>query len=209
MAKYEIEQRGKLSSQDFKRLTKFFSASGQPHGTKNRITLIWCRAKKKIAEVKDEKIDLRLRVTNGKGEVVLKHGKWGGKEARKEFEFMVENADKFWDYVEFVRILGYKDFLLTETIKNDYIYKGIEFSLVEIPGWGYYFEAEILADAHEINAANNKIEKVVESVGLEIINEKDYHELLDSINNRPGSRLRLDEEVIQTLKPKFKQYFEM
>lgn len=207
MAKYEIEQRGKLSEKKFNELTKFFSKNGKKLDQKNRISLIWCTAKEKIAEVKDEEIDLRLRVTNGHGEVVLKHGKWGGKESRKEFSFAVENLEKFWDYLEFVRILGYHNFLVTETVKNDYEYKGVEFSLVEVPGWGYYFEAEILTDEAEIEEAHKKIEETVSSVGLEIITEAGYHELLDSINNRPGGRMDLDTVDIDELKKRFRAYF--
>ncbi|MEI6040303.1 MAG: hypothetical protein WCP93_03055 [Candidatus Berkelbacteria bacterium] len=208
MAKFEIEQRGRLSKEKFVELTDFFQKNGQKLEQKNRISLIWCTAKENIAEVKDEEIDLRLRVTNGEGEVVLKHGKWGGKDARKEFSFKVENLEKFWDYLEFVRILGYHNFLVTETIKNDYEYDGVEFSLVEVPGWGYYFEAEILVDQEGIDAANKKIESTVDRVGLEIINEAGYHELLDSINNRPGGRLDLDEIDLEELKKRFDKYFE-
>jgi len=207
MAKYEIEQRGKLSEEKFDELTKFFSKEGKKLDQKNRISLIWCTAKQNIAEVKDEEIDLRLRVTNGHGEVVLKHGKWGGKENRKEFSFAVENLEKFWDYLEFVRILGYHNFLVTETVKNDYEYKGVEFSLVEVPGWGYYFEAEILTDEAEIEEAHKKIEETVKSVGLEIITEEGYHELLDGINNRPGGRMDLDTVDMEELKKRFKAYF--
>lgn len=207
MAKFEIEQRGRLSQNKFDELTKFFTKEGKKLDQKNRISLIWCTAKEKIAEVKDEEIDLRLRVTNGKGEVVLKHGKWGGKENRKEYSFAVENFDKFWDYLEFVRILGYHNFLLTQTVKNDFEYKGVEFSLVEVPGWGYYFEAEILADEAEIEQAHKKIEEVVDLVGLETIDQAGYHELLDSINNRPGGRLDLDTVDFEALEKRFKKYF--
>lgn len=208
MAKFEIEQRGRLSKEKHDELAKFFSENGKTLEKKHRISLIWCTAKNNIAEVKDEEIDLRLRVTNGEGEVVLKHGKWGGKDARKEFSFKVENIEKFWDYLEFVRILGYQKFLLTETIKEDFLYKGIDFSLVEIPEWGYYFEAEILAEKNEIDQANHKIETIVGEVGLEIINEADYHELLDSINNRPGGRLEMTDETVEKIKPKFAKYFD-
>ena len=39
--------------------------------------------------------------------------------------------------------------------------EGVEFSLVEVPGWGYYFEAEILTDEAEIEKAHKKIEETV------------------------------------------------
>jgi adenylate cyclase class IV len=207
MAKFEIEQRGRLSKEKFLELDKIFRKDGEFVDVKKRLSLIWCTSVNSAAEVKDEKIDLRLRVTNGEGEVVLKHGKWSGSDSRKEFSFPVKDADNFWDYLEFVRILGYHKFLVTDTIKNDYHYKGIEFSLVEIPKWGYYFEAEILVDEDGIDAANKKIEEIVHSVGLELIDETGYHELLDSINARPGSRIDLDTVDMDDLKSKFEVYF--
>ena len=120
MAKFEIEQRGKLSKEKFHELDKLFRKDGKFVDVKKRLSLIWCTSVKSAAEVKDETIDLRLRVTNGEGEVVLKHGKWSGSDSRKEFSFPVKDADNFWDYLEFVRILGYHKFLVTDTIKNDY-----------------------------------------------------------------------------------------
>ncbi len=207
MTKFEIEQRGRLTVKKFNDLTQFLKENGTFIDQKNRLSLIWCTAKVNISEVKDEQIDLRLRVTNGQGEVVLKHGKWGGKDARKEFSFKVETQEKFWDYLEFVRILGYKNFLVTETIKDDYHYKGIDFSLVEIPGWGNYFEAEILADKDQINIANQKIEKTIHDLGLTTLNESAYHVLLDSINNRPSAKIELSDATIEDLKQRFSEYF--
>jgi len=205
MAKHEIEHRGRIYKDKIDEIVEIFQEKGKFLGQKKRLSLIWCTAKTNISEVKDEKIDLRLRVTNGKSEVVLKHGKWGSADSRKEFSFDVDN-DQFWDYLEFLRILGYKNFLLTPTIKNDYLYDGVEFSLVEVPGWGYYFEAEILTEAENIETANEKVHQTITSLGLSILDEAGYFAILDEINNRKGGRLNLDETNMTELKKSFADY---
>ncbi len=88
-----------------------------------------------------------------------------------------------------------------------YKYKGIEFSLVKVPNWGYYFEAEIIVDKNDIKKANKKIIRECERFGLKVLDDKDFYELLDDLNNRKGYRFNFKKQNFSDIKKRFINYF--
>lgn len=206
MAKVEVEHRGRLTTEKYNELLKFFEKNGRSSGIKKRFSIIYATSKKTVREDKDNPIDLKLRITNGQPEIALKYGKWSGNDARKEFGFHID-PDQYDDFLEFLNILGYNKAVIMANTKQDYIYHGVEFSLVEVPGWGHYFEAEILIDDDKIDDANKKIDAEIKLLGLKVLSEEDFYDLLDELNNRPGCRVDLDKKSIDKLKKKYKDYF--
>ncbi len=87
------------------------------------------------------------------------------------------------------------------------MYEDIEFALVEVPGWGYYFEAEILTETNAIKSANKKIKSVCREFGLDILNDKDFYRLLKDLSNRPGFRFNFKKETFSDIKKRFIGYF--
>lgn len=78
MAHVEVEHRGLLTEEKFAELNKFFFKNGKFLGEKDRFSVIYSsRGKEKLRVVRSP-IDLKLRITNKKTELVLKHGRWGG-----------------------------------------------------------------------------------------------------------------------------------
>lgn len=69
----EIEIRGPLSKKEFKDLIRFFDAKGEKITEKNRILIDYSTFLK--GGVKDRQKDIRLRVTNGTPEIIVKIGK--------------------------------------------------------------------------------------------------------------------------------------
>jgi len=206
MPKIEIEHRGLLTKEKYTKLTKFFQKNGQFLEEKKRFSLIYSTSKKSVREVKDSPIDIKLRITNGQPEAALKYGKWSGKDARREFNFALEK-DKYWEFAEFLRILGYSQYVMMANTKHDYLYKGIEFSLVEVPEWGHYFEAEILTDDTDIDKSDKLIEKQLKRLDLEVLNEESFFDLLDELNNRDGFRIDLTKTSPGEIENRFKEYF--
>lgn len=206
MAKIEIEHRGLLTKKKFEELLDFFHKNGKFLGKKERFSIIYIQAKNSVAEDRDCEIDLKLRITNKLPELALKYGKWSGKDARKEFNLDIKK-DQFWECVELLKILGYERCALMANTKNDFLYKNIEFSLVEVPDWGYYFEAEILADPKDITKYDKLIEKEVSALGLKVASEEEFVRLLDELNSRPGSRLEINDKTIKELRSKYADYF--
>lgn len=205
MAKIEIEHRGHLTKEKFRELNDFLRKNGKFIEEKDRFSIIYYPRGKENLKLGRSKIDLKLRITNKKAELVLKYGKWSGNDARKEFLFPVENK-KFEEMIEFLEILGYYYGVLQATKSYIFLYKGVEFALVKVPKSGHYFEAEITA-YHSIKGVNKKIVSVCQYLGLKIFNDKDFRKLLEDLNNRPGFRFNFKKQKFPDILKRFRDYF--
>jgi len=106
MAQVEVEHRGILTDKKFIKLNKFLKENGKFLGEKDKFSIIYSSRGKETFKIIRSPIDLKLRVTNKKAELVLKHGKWSGNDARREFLFPIDSK-KFEEMTEFLKILGY------------------------------------------------------------------------------------------------------
>ena len=79
--------------------------------------------------------------------------------------------------------------------------------MVKVPGWGYYFEAEIAASPEYVAIADKKIMDTCKELELEVLNDKDFVKLLESLNDRPGFRFNFKKEKFSEIKNRFKDYF--
>jgi len=206
MAKIEVEHRGLLTEKKFVELNKFLNKNGKFLGEKDRFSVIYSPRGKETFRVVRSPIDLKIRITNKKSELVLKYGRWSGKDARKEFLFPIDSK-KFEEMTEFLKILGYYYGVLQATKTFLYIYKGIEFAVVKVPNWGYYFEAEIAANPEFIKTADKRIMDTCKELNLEVLNDKDFCKLLESLNERPGFRFNFKKENFADIKSRFASYF--
>lgn len=206
MAKVEVEHRGLLTEKKFNELNKFLKKNGKFLGEKDRFSVIYSPRGKETLRVVRSPIDLKLRITNKKTELVLKYGRWSGNDARKEFLFPIDSR-KFEEMTEFLKILGYYYGVLQATKTYLYIYNGIEFAVVKVPNWGYYFEAEIVAGKNKVKNVNEKIALACRELNLDILNDKDFLKLLESLNERPGFRFNFKKGKFSDIKKKFSDYF--
>lgn len=206
MVKIEVEHRGLLTEKRFKELNRALKNNGKFLGEKDRFSIIYSPRGKETFRVIRSPIDLKLRITNKKSELVLKYGRWSGKDARKEFLFPIDSK-KFEEMTEFLKMLGFYYGVLQATKTYLYLYKGIEFALVKVPNWGFYFEAEIVADSESVAVADKKIMSTCKELNLEILNDKDFCKLLESLNKRPGFRFNFKKEKFLNIKKRFVNYF--
>ena len=109
--------------------------------------------------------------------------------------------------IEFLLILGFYYGVLQATKTYLYLYKRIEFSLVKVPGWGYYFEAEIATTPGGTKEANIKIANECKKLGISVIDDKDFCKLLKSLNDRPGFRFNFRKQKFSDIKKRFIEYF--
>lgn len=206
MAKIEVEYRGVLTKEKFKELESYLKKNGEFVKEKDRFSVIYFPRGKEKLKVSKSPLDLRVRITNKKAELVMKYGRSSGNDARKEFSFPID-PDSFDEMTEFLKILGYYYGVLQATKTYVYMYDNIEFALVDVPGWGYYFEAEILTDEKAVSDANKKITIVCKEFGLKILNDKDFYQLLEELSNRPGFRFNFKKENFLDIKKRFMDYF--
>lgn len=207
MPKVEVEHRGKLTEGKFRELKSFLKREGNLLGIKNRFSVIYSPSRgRESFKLNRSPIDLKVRITNKKAELVLKYGEWSGNDARKEFLFPID-PKKFWEMVEFLLILGFYYGVLQATKTYLYLYNGIEIALVKVPGWGYYFEAEIATSPNKVKKANEKIKKNCKELGISTLADKDFCALLESLNNRPGYRFNFKKQRFSDIKKRFSSYF--
>lgn len=207
MSEVEVEHRGRLTEKKFGELKTLLKKEGKFLGMNKRFSVIYSPSRrKKTLKLKKSPIDLKVRITNKKAELVLKYGKWSGNDARKEFLFPIE-AKKFDEMIEFLRILGFYFGVLQATKSYLYKYKGVVFALVKVPGWGYYFEGEIVIDSKGIKKANKEIKETCKKLNISVLNDKDFCALLKSLNNRPGYRFNFKKEKFSEIKKRFINYF--
>jgi predicted adenylyl cyclase CyaB len=176
----EIEIRGPLLKKKLEELIRLFKKKGKKIAEKNRILIDYSTFLK--GEVKDREQDIRLRVTNGVPEIVVKIGKWSGVDQRRELSVLAKPGD-FDTLVEIFAALGFKKGMLCVRKSKVYEYKGIEFALVEVPGHSYYYEAEKLANKKEnFNSITKEIKSVCTDLGLKIFNPKQFFQYINQLN---------------------------
>ncbi|MFA4975365.1 MAG: hypothetical protein WC839_01970 [Candidatus Paceibacterota bacterium] len=176
----EIEIRGPLSKEEFDNLVKFFENKGEKILEKNRVLIDYSTFLE--GGVENRKKDIRLRVTNGVPEIVVKVGEWGGAEQRKELSAFTKPGE-FDTLVEIFGELGFGQGMLCVRKSKVYQYKDIEFALVEVPGHSYYYEAEKMANNKEDgDELIKEIKNVCKELGLNIFDKKQFFEYIDKLN---------------------------
>lgn len=127
--------------------------------------------------------DIRLRVTNKRPEIIVKLGSWGGNEQREELSVMAEQGS-FDTLVKIFGVMGYRKGMLCVRKSKVYEYKGVEFTLVEIPGNHYTYEAEklVAADADK-DAATVEIKKVCAELELQVYSDQEFFDFVKKLNN--------------------------
>ena len=176
----EIEIRGPLSKEEFDNLVKLFEDKGKKAMEKERIMIDYSTFLK--GGVRNRKKDIRLRVTNGIPEIIVKIGRWGGAEQRKELSVLTKQGE-FDTLVEIFGEIGFIKGMLGVRKSKVYVYKEIEFALVEVPGHSYYYEAEKMA--HSKEKADKILKEMTEicgDLGLDVFNKKQFFNYVEKLN---------------------------
>lgn len=186
----EVEVRGPLSKEEFQNLIIFFETKTIKICDKDRVLLDYSTFLDD--EIESRKKDIRLRVTNGVPEIIVKLGEWGEKEQRKELSVFAKSGE-FDTLVEIFGELGFSKAMLCERKSKVYKYKGIEFALVEVPNHSYYFEAEKMAtNENEANKLHAEIEEVCKELNLKIYDKKAFFEYVAKLNKEANEVFEYD-----------------
>lgn len=176
----EIEIRGPLLKEKFEDLVKFFESNGKKKSEKNRVLIDYSTFLE--GGVENRKKDIRLRVTNGIPEIIVKVGEWGGNEQRKELSVFTKQGE-FDTLVEIFGELGFSKGMLCVRKSKVFEYKNIEFALVEVPNHSFYYEAEKMATGSENgDGLIKEIENVCKDLNLEIFNKKQFFDYVEKLN---------------------------
>ncbi len=204
----EVEYIGTLSLDYFKELKSKMNRIGSFKKKKDRITFMYFKDKvpKNLSEIKDEDIDLRLRVTNRNPEIIIKKGLFTGSHSRKEIsiEFKKNEIQK---YIDFLSAMNWRLGVIYAVQTFVYEYKGVEISLVDIKDYGYNFEAEILTNKEEELNARKKINIILKELNLNPFTEKELDIQCNAINNREELRFNFSKDNIEDFKKRFNDFF--
>ena len=198
----EIEIRGPLSKEKFDNLVKLFEDKGKKAMEKERIMIDYSTFLK--GGVRNRKKDIRLRVTNGIPEIIVKIGRWGGAEQRKELSVLAKQGE-FDTLVEIFGEIGFIKGMLGVRKSKVYVYKEIEFALVEVPGHSYYYEAEKMA--HSKEKADKILKEMTEicgDLGLDVFNKKQFFNYVEKLNKEANEVFDYKNFIPNYFKNRFK-----
>ena len=183
MSKFEVELRGLLEDVQRENLEKLLRNKGKLVRKYKRTQWIFGLSHRK-------KIDLRIKNTNGEYEFSLKTGAAQHFNRREiSIPFPKEKADQA---LEFLKLLGKKEGVIAIRNANIYMYKGIEWAIVEVPNHSYYFEAEKMADDKATGEkARLEIKKIVTSLGLSILSSKQTVEYIKVLDKEANEKFEL------------------
>ncbi|OIO80504.1 hypothetical protein AUJ84_03040 [Candidatus Pacearchaeota archaeon CG1_02_32_132] len=203
----EVELRGKID--DFEKEVQRFREFADFIEERDRFSLVYTRNEvpKDAREMLDEKVDLKLRITNGNAELILKYGSWGSEECREEISIHIKK-EEFDKYVKVLGYLGWNKGLVLSTKTFVFVYKDVEFALVK-SNTGYCdFEAEMIAnDEIEAEKKNKHIKEMCNELGLKIFEKDEFIELINKENNTPGRKFNFEKEGFENIKKRFVQFF--
>ena len=200
---FEVEARGKLTVSTAEIVKIFKKLNAKFLGKTRRFSLIYLRNK---SADKNNPVDLRIRVTNGKAEIILKYGKWGAFDSREEVSVPISIKD-FSNAVEMLRLIGWTHGVINVNDRYKFRYRGIEFVFVD-NGVATYFEAERLTKTQGKIAEERKyITKICNELGVKPFSDVEFYDLIDKINKSKGRQFDFDKENFEDIKNKFKRYF--
>lgn len=176
----EVEISGPLTLEQKKNLETFFLEHGEKTKTKHRVLIDYSTF---LGDgLRNREKDIRLRITNGNPEIIVKLGAWNSNNHRKELSVFTE-AGSFDRLVQIYAALGYEKGMLCERTTEVFKYSDIEFALVEVPGHSFHFEAEIMSDEKNVESAKKHIETVCKELGLKIFTDEEYMNYIEKLNN--------------------------
>lgn len=180
----EVELRGPLEEESYQKLLNYLEANGKLIKKENRFLIDYSTFLEGIGE---RKSDIRTRITNGKVELIVKKGRFGGM-SREEASVFVENND-LDRALHFMSLLGYKKGVAADRGIARYEIGEIEIAIQDVRIYGAqnkihsrFFETEIMSTEDAKEEAEMKIKKFLKELELSIFIEKDWIAYVEKMN---------------------------
>lgn len=197
----EIEIRGPLSKNEYTEIKAFFDINAEKVEVKDRILIDYSRTTQ--GDMSERKKDIRLRVTNGVPEIIIKLGSWGEHEQRKELS-VTTPPGTFDALTEIFAALGYEKGVLCIRKSHVYIFKNIEFALVEVPQHSYFYEAEKMADENEdAEKLMNEMKAICAELGLKVFDKNGFFSYVEKLNKEANEQF----DILAVKENYFKERF--
>jgi len=192
MKNIEVEVRGPLSEEQRCELTEKFEKDGKFVEEKNRFMICYPDPESGSL-VEDLNTDIRVRNTNGVPELIVKRGKWGeANESRREYSLKGKKG-QFHEMIGMLGAMGFCRGMAIVRLGKVYMYKGVEFSLMEVPGHSYFFEAEIMSEEKDKAEALKTIRAICKELGLSVFSEKEFYAHINVLNEEANKEFKIED----------------
>lgn len=179
----EVEIRGRLTSEEYQRLKALFTEKGK-HVESHVREMIRLYDYPGFSEdpVKRE-VDIRLRDTDGRCEIMVKRKMSEDNTARHELSLQLHDSN-LDTAKEILKALGYAKGLWMHRKKDIYSYNGVEWSLVEAPKGYLYYEAEKeVDDAAHAAEAEAALKAEASTLGLPVFSADEYRTFIEELSS--------------------------
>ena len=177
----EVEIRGVLNKDQYIKARALLKKKTKFKERKQRVLIDYSTFLKGEG-IRNRQKDIRVRVTNGIPEIIIKLGSWGGSENRRELSFKGKKGE-FEILVEIFGQLGFTKGTLAKRDTLVYEYKGVEFVLAKTPRGHYYFEAEKMSHSKsDFQKIENEIRKVCKELKLETVDKEGFFKFIAELN---------------------------
>lgn len=185
----EVEIRGRLTDEQFDTLTTLLKRDGEHVQSQDRemILLRGYPGYSKDPTARD--VDIRLRNTNGSCEIMLKRKSSANNVARHELSLPITGST-LDDAKEVLSALGYADGIWMHRKKEVYSYRGIEWSVVDVPEGMRYFEAEQeTAVPEEAETVRLHLEEEAKMLGLQALGPQEMREFIYELDRKVNKEI--------------------
>jgi adenylate cyclase class IV len=198
----EVELRGPLNNESYFTLLNLLKSKGSFVSKQNRFLLDYSTFLEGIGE---RKLDVRIRVTNGKVEIIIKKGKFGGT-SREEVSIFPEGGN-FDSSLKLMSLLGYNKAVACNRGIERYLFDGVEFAIQDVNDFNKegivhsrFFEAEIMcSDENEKNIAVEKVQKLLSSINLNEFSEQEWNEYVKVMNNEANGVFDYENDNVERI----------
>lgn len=182
----EVEIRGALTEDSYINLTAYLKDNAVLIKKQNRFLLDYSTFLEGIGE---RKTDVRVRKTNGKVEIIVKKGKFGGT-SREEVSVFPE-GDSFESTLRLMNMLGYSKAVACDRSITRYKIEDIEIAIQDVIDFSdsrnihsRFFEAEIMCndDEKEKEKAVEKIRTFLSKHKLIEFSEQEWNDYVFKMN---------------------------
>ena len=131
-------------------------------------------------EMRKNRLDVRARITNGAPELVIKHGEWG---SGKRLESVVQcKTGQFLPLVNALLALGFNVGVGARRISERYTKDGMEFAVIEVKDYCYFYEAELMVSQAEQDDAMERLKAWAASKELQVFNKDEYLSFIEDLD---------------------------
>lgn len=198
----EVEIRGRLHKDQYEKMLAVLQEKGEFKTKKDRVLIDYSTYLPNEG-IRERTRDIRLRCTNGIPEIIVKLGNWGGSERRKELSVLTAKGE-FDKLVQIFAALGLTKGILCIRKSVVFMYKGIEFALVEVPNHSYYFEAEKMAsETDDKEKTKLDILESLKKLGLTAFTDEEFFQYIELLNKEANEVFDFDVYTENYFKERF------